>query len=130
MTWLRRCLCLLPALLAGPLTAAEPPARVSYYKDIRPILQIHCQGCHQPAKAQGDYVLTQYAELFKAGNTGKEPVVKGQPEASHLVQQLLPAGGKPPAMPKGKEPLPEPVIQKIRLWIAQGATDDTPASEY
>ncbi|MFL5341562.1 MAG: WD40 repeat domain-containing protein [Gemmataceae bacterium] len=128
MTWLRRCLCLLPALLAGPLTAAEPPAKVSYYKDIRPILQIHCQGCHQPAKAQGDYVLTQYAELFKAGNTGKEPVIKGKPEASHLLQQLLPAGGKPPAMPKGKEPLPEPVIQKIRLWIAQGATDDTPAS--
>ena len=29
----------------------EAGAPVSYYKQIRPIFQAHCQGCHQPAKA-------------------------------------------------------------------------------
>src|SRR5207248_306257 len=99
MTWLRRRIALFAALLAvAPAAAAEPasppPAKVSFYKDIRPIFQQHCQGCHQPAKAQGDYVITQYAELFKPGNSGKEPVVKGKPEASHLVQQITPQNGK------------------------------------
>jgi len=70
MTWLRRCFGLFAALLAiAPAGAADPaspaPGKVSFYKDIRPIFQLHCQGCHQPAKPQGDYVITQYAELFK-----------------------------------------------------------------
>src|SRR5260221_10622138 len=89
---------------------------------------MRCQGCHQPAKPQGDYVITQFAEMFKAGNTGKEPIVAGKPDASLLVQQLLPAAGKPAAMPKGKEPLAVAAIEKIKRWIAEGAADDTPAS--
>src|SRR5262245_43604874 len=85
MTWLRGCFRLFEAeLIVGPASAAQPaspaPAKVSFYKDIRPIFQQHCQGCHQPAKAQGGYVITQYGELLKPGNTGKEPVVKGKPE--------------------------------------------------
>ena len=130
MTWLFRSLaagCI--ALLAvGSSSADDPVKPTSYYKDIRPILQQHCLGCHQPAKAGGSYIMTLHAELFKAGNTGKEPIVKGKPEVSQLVTQLLPQGGKPPAMPKEKEPLPDFQIKKIRQWIAEGATDDTPAS--
>ena len=30
---------------------AAPAAKVSYDKQVRPIFQAHCQGCHQPAKA-------------------------------------------------------------------------------
>jgi WD40 repeat protein/mono/diheme cytochrome c family protein len=132
MTWLRRCFSLVAALaIVAPLTAAEPAApasaKVSFYKDVRPIFQQHCQGCHQPAKAQGGYVLTQYAELFKPGNTGKEPVVKGKPDASHLVQQITPQAGKV-AMPKDKDPLINVQVDKIKQWIAQGAENDTPAS--
>src|SRR5260221_8280214 len=40
------------------------PDKVSYYKDVRPLFQQHCQGCHQPAKAQGGYVMTDFAELL------------------------------------------------------------------
>jgi WD40 repeat protein/mono/diheme cytochrome c family protein len=134
MTWLRRCIGLFAALVAiGPAAAAEPaspaPAKVSFYKDIRPIFQLHCQGCHQPAKAQGGYVLTEYAELFKPGNTGKEPVAKGKPEASYLVQQITPQNGKT-AMPKEKDPLINVQVEKIKQWIAEGAVNDTPASAH
>src|SRR5262245_57061398 len=134
MTWPCRSLALFVALAcAAPAAAAEPaspaPAKVSFYKDIRPILQLHCQGCHQPAKSQGGYVLTQYGELFKPGNTGKEPVVRGKPEASHLVQQITPQDGKT-AMPKDKDPLINVQIDKIKQWIAEGAVNDTPASAH
>lgn len=122
---------LVAALVPAVLSAAEPAkesATVSYYKDIRPIFQQHCQGCHQPAKAQGGYVMTAFEAIAQAGNTGKAPIVAGKPEASHLLQQLLPAKGKPAAMPKGKEPLSETQITMIRRWIADGAKDDTPMS--
>ncbi len=35
----------------------EQPAQgpVSYFRDIRPIFQDHCLGCHQPAKRGGDF---------------------------------------------------------------------------
>jgi WD40 repeat protein/mono/diheme cytochrome c family protein len=134
MTWLRHLLALgFAAAVLGPAVAAEPAkdapkTKVSYYKDIRPIMQIHCQGCHQPAKAQGGYVLTDYGEMFQKGSTGKEPIVKGKPETSLLLQQLLPQAGKPAAMPKEKEPLAALQIDKIKQWIAEGAEDDTPAS--
>ena len=43
---------------------AEP---VSYYKQIRPIFQANCQGCHQPAKAKGGYVMTTFEQLLAGG---------------------------------------------------------------
>src|SRR5262245_11607742 len=52
----------------SPLLGAEP-TEVSYYKQIRPILQQHCQGCHQPAKPQGGFVMTGHADLFKPGES-------------------------------------------------------------
>ncbi len=113
------------------LPAAEPaalPETVSYYTNIRPIFQLHCQGCHQPARAQGGYVMTSHAALFKPGDSEKPGIVAGQPAKSNLLTQLLPHDGKPPAMPKGKDPLVDRDVKLIERWIAQGAKDDTPAS--
>lgn len=108
--------------------AAKEPEQVSYYRDILPILQQHCQGCHQPAKAEGGFLLTSYADLFKKGDHGQPGVVPGHPEQSYLVQQITPQEGKRPAMPRGKDPLTDHQVRLIVRWIAQGAKDDTPAS--
>ena len=119
---------------AMPLTAQEPakkdklPDKISYYKDVRPIFQMHCQGCHQPAKAQGDYVMTDYAALLKKTGTNEDGIVPGQPEKSMVYQQIVPQKGKPPAMPRGKDPLIDRDLTIIKRWIEQGAIDDTPAS--
>jgi WD40 repeat protein/mono/diheme cytochrome c family protein len=103
------------------------PAEVSYYRDIRPIFQANCQGCHQPAKQGGEYEMTEFASLINGGETGEAAVVPGKPEESYLVQQITPENGEA-AMPKEKPPLAESDIAKITLWIKQGAKDDTPAS--
>ncbi|MGZ0170761.1 MAG: c-type cytochrome domain-containing protein, partial [Planctomycetales bacterium] len=81
-------------------SADEKPAGtlpdVSFYKDIRPILQANCQGCHQPAKAKtaGTYVMTSYDLLIKAGESEEVPVAPGKPDDSYLVQMITPADGK------------------------------------
>jgi mono/diheme cytochrome c family protein len=131
-----------PLLLAGCLlalvastVAAEPPsekpkdpAEVSYYRDVRRIFQQHCQGCHQPAKPQGGFVMTDFADLLKKGDHDQPGVVPGHPEQSYIIEQITAQPGKKPAMPRGKDPLSEPEIERIRKWIAQGAKDDTPQS--
>jgi WD40 repeat protein/mono/diheme cytochrome c family protein len=116
-------------LALGPAVGrAAEPAPVSYYRQIRPIFQQHCQGCHQPAKAQGGFIMTNHADLLKSGDTGEPGVVAGQDAQSLIVKQITPQKGKPPAMPKGKPPLSESDVALIRKWIAQGAKDDTPPS--
>jgi WD40 repeat protein/mono/diheme cytochrome c family protein len=104
---------------------AEPPGEVSYYRDVLPILQANCHGCHQPAKAGGTLELTSFKNLLSGGESGSPAVVPGKPDESYLVEQITPADGEA-AMPQGKKPLAESQIALIRRWIEQGARDDTP----
>ncbi len=115
--------------LALPVAArADDPVKVSYYKDVRPILQQHCNGCHQPAKPLGGYVTTDHASLLKPGERGRVGVVAGKPAESYLVEQLKVQSNGKAEMPKNRDPLAAAQIKLITDWIVQGATDDTPAS--
>jgi dipeptidyl aminopeptidase/acylaminoacyl peptidase len=118
----------LVALRADPPKQPDPPGKVSYYKDVRPIFAQHCNGCHQPAKAQGGYVMTSHADLFKESETGRAGVVAGKPDQSAVVAQITVHPDGKAEMPKGRAPLSPAQIKTITDWIAQGATDDTPAS--
>ena len=117
------------AALVPPVAApAEEPAKVSYYKDVRPIFQQNCNGCHQPAKPLGGYATTNHADLLKAGERGKAGVVAGKPAGSYLVEQIKVHDNGKAEMPKNRDPLNVIQIKMVTDWIAQGATDDTPAS--
>src|SRR5947209_18390326 len=91
------------ACLELSATAAES-AKVSFYRDVRPILQANCQGCHQPAKAKGGYVMTQFKGVMAGGDSEGAAVVAGKPDQSALVKMVLPKDGEV-RMPKGKSPL-------------------------
>ena len=106
-------------------TAAGP--KISFDKQIRPILQAQCQGCHQPAKAGGGYVMTSFEQMKKGGESDTAAIVPGKPDESYLIDQITPQDGKA-AMPQGKPPLSKPEIELIGRWIAQGAVDDSPPS--
>ncbi len=119
----------LPAVpaLAAKEEAVDPNQPVSFYKHVRPILQANCTGCHQPAKAKGDYVMTDFAKLLAGGEEGNA-VVPGKPEASNLLTVSTPgADGKAEMPPKG-DALHASQLDLIRRWITEGAKDDTPAS--
>lgn len=119
---------LLTFLSAMPLSAAEDvkpvQERVSYYRHVRPILQRHCSGCHQPAKQGGMLQLISY-ELFQKGGENGASFVPGKPDESRIVQYI---SGAKPEMPLNADPLTAKQIDAIRNWIAQGAIDDTPAT--
>lgn len=135
MTTVRSLACLALVLASSPAVQAdapkgksEEPKEVSYYRHIRPLFQQHCQGCHQPARPQGGYVMTGYADLLKAGEHDKPGIVPGDVAKSLVVTQVTSQNGKAPAMPKGQPALAEKDVSLIKKWIAQGAKDDTPAS--
>ncbi len=108
-----------------PLT---PPGEVSFYKQIRPILQANCQGCHQPAKNKGEYVMTDFASMLAGGESEKKAIVPKNLAKSHLIKLITPNAKDEVEMPKGKKPLSGPEVALIKKWIAAGAIDDTPAN--
>jgi len=114
---------------ARQLPAANQPAAkqtgpVSFYRQVRPILQRSCSGCHQAAKRGGKLLLTSYDGL-KAGGENGLAFVAGKPEESLVVQYI---SGTKPEMPKNGEPLKPLQVELISKWVREGAKDDTPAS--
>jgi WD40 repeat protein len=105
----------LPLLgIAFSLSAADP----SYVRDIRPILQRQCQGCHQPNLKSSNLDLTTYQGLKEGGKRGT---------AFPLLVSFL-TGEMKPQMPLGQSPLAPEQIELVRNWIAAGAKDDTLAT--
>lgn len=115
-------------VLSSPTWAGRAPksgGEVSYHRQIWPIIQAKCQGCHQPASPGGKLVLTTYAGFLKGGDHGPA-FAAGKPEASNVLDYLT---GKKTLMPKGGPPLSAAEIALFRDWIKQGAHDDTPAAK-
>lgn len=100
----------------------DPKASVSFAKQVMPVLQRKCQGCHQPAKSQGKLDLTSFEGLRKGGKTGPglEP---GKPEESTLIEQIE---GDKPIMPPSGAAMTKDEVELVTRWVAQGAADDTP----
>src|SRR5713226_100130 len=68
-----------PALWSQePPKDKDTPEPISYYRQVRPIFQQHCQGCHQPAKDQGGFVMPDQASLLRPGNSNQPGIVPGQ----------------------------------------------------
>jgi WD40 repeat protein len=128
---LRSRLLFLVSLLGVPAVfAASPsPHSISFYHQVRPILQANCQGCHQPAKAKGGYAMTDFKKLLAGGDSEGTAIVPEHPEKSALLKMVTPQDGEV-RMPKGKTPLSEIDVATLTEWIAQGAVDDTPADAH
>lgn len=98
--------------------------KVSFERDVVPLLRARCHGCHQPAKAKGKLNLTRYDSLMRS----EDPVVvPGKPEESLLLELVMPFDDEPPEMPEDAEPLSAEEIDVLRRWIAEGAVDDSTA---
>jgi len=114
-------------LFAGAAPAADP-APVSFNKDIKPILQANCLGCHQPAKAKGGLVMTDFARMCAGGDSGDASIVPNDPGKSEMIARVK---GLPDhaIMPPGEaKKLDEKEITLLERWIKEGAKDDSPAN--
>ncbi len=111
-----------------PQEGAETKS-VSFHSQIKPLLQSRCSGCHQAAKSQGEYILTDFVSLMKPGETGTPSIVPGKPEASYLISQIQRNDKGQAEMPKGLPALSQVEIDLISRWIREGAKDDSPPAE-
>ena len=130
--WSGRLLLVVALVLPTMVVAAEgdeKPAgddveKVSFYRQVRPILQRSCSGCHQPAKLGGKLLLTSFEGLKKGGENG-EGFEPGDPDGSTIMLYI---SGEEPEMPLNGDPLPPEQIDLIGRWIKEGAKNDTPPS--
>ena len=103
------------------LAAAE---KVSFNRDVRPILSGTCFYCHGPdeKKREGDRRLDTRAGAL-ADNDGVRAVVPGKPDASDLMARIV-SHDKDELMPPPKSkkaPLTKEQAATLRKWIEQGA---------
>lgn len=112
------------ACIIVSLTALGLAAQPSFHRDIRPILQKQCQGCHNPAGASSGLDVTSFAAFAKGGKRGAG-FVAGKAAESLTVRYL--DGSMKPTMPLGGTALTVAEIDKFRAWIDAGAKDDSPA---
>jgi len=118
----------LKIFLAGAIAIAAPQfahaaEKVSFNRDIRPILSDICFTCHGPdvSKIKGGLRLDNKESAMKGGESGPA-IVPGKPDASEVYKRLIThdADDLMPPKKSGKTLKPEQV-ETFRRWIAEGA---------
>jgi WD40 repeat protein len=104
-------------------TAAAVGAEPSFSRDIQPVLQKNCSGCHQPSVKSSGLDLSTYEGLRTGGKRGSA-FSPSSPDESLIVRFMT--GQLKPSMPLGGPMLPTAEIDRIREWIKSGAKDDSP----
>ncbi len=103
---------------APGITAAKA-GEVEYVRDVKPILEANCYGCHSGAQPKSQLRLDRKAAAFKGGLSG--PVIlPGDSKTSRLIHRISGMDGEP-RMPFGKKPLAEEQIAILKRWIDSGA---------
>jgi mono/diheme cytochrome c family protein len=115
-----------------PATKAVAPAdgALSFKRDIAPILQANCVGCHSgngQGLRNGKLDMTTFEKLMAGGKRGQD-IVGGDPEGSMLVKMIK--GEETPKMPPrgGQRGFSDEAVQKIETWVQQGARLDAGVS--
>ncbi len=118
---------LLPFSVLAESSDLGLPEKISYHQHVRPIFQAKCHGCHQPAKAKADYVMTDFEKLISGGEGGEPVIIPFEPENSYLIELVtLQKGDDRPEMPEKDEPLTPYELAIVTEWVEKGARDDTP----
>jgi hypothetical protein len=99
-------------------------AKVSFARDIQPILINNCVECHSAEDRKSGFEVTSVETLKQKGDDAGPGVVPGKPDDSAIVQYIRGLADAP-QMPKGEPALSEDELHLIREWIFAGAKDDS-----
>lgn len=102
------------------LTLRPVRGGVEYARDIQPILDVNCLGCHRDGNAQSGYSISS-PERMRAGGRRGAGLVPGSSGQSLLY--LTMTGERNPRMPPDREPIAEE-LALIKAWIDAGAQTD------
>lgn len=101
---------------------------VDFEKEILPIFEANCIGCHGAEKAMGKLKLDSAEGIQAKLAADAHLLTAGDPAKSELYERLvLPADNKK-RMPKGADPLDQKSIDLIAAWIKEGAALTTVAA--
>src|SRR4051794_16194272 len=117
-----KCLFWLPVLCAGVVALAANP---DFDRDIRPVLQKRCIGCHGTAQQMGGVRFDDREQAFKGGYSGPV-IVPGNAGASRLIEMIT-TGREGRVMPPAGARLSADEIALFRSWIDSGAVWPAPS---
>src|SRR5262245_38409507 len=89
-------------------------SKVDFAREVQPIFERSCAGCHGNAQQMGKLRLDSKAST-------KRTLTPGHPEESSLYQRVT-GTGEGARMPMGGKPLPAADLDVLKRWIAEGAT--------
>lgn len=94
--------------------------RVDFNRDIRPILNGSCIGCHGGVKQAGGVSFSYREQALGTGKSGRPTVIPGNPRGSELMARVTSDN------PQTRMPLHAPALRPeqvalLRQWIDEGA---------
>lgn len=110
-------------LFCAETVAAQEPKKLSFTRDVQPILSAHCFTCHGPdqaARKAGLRLDTAEGALGRI-RSGDKAIVPGHPEQSELIARIFATDKNrmpPPKTPKG---LSEAEKATLKRWVEEGA---------
>src|ERR1041384_6627950 len=101
------------ALLAGFLLPLRLNAAPDFGRDVRPILERSCFGCHGPEKQKNGYRLDIRDIALKGGDSGKAAIIPHNAKASPLIRYI---SGEDPdlVMPPGTSNKPRLTTAEVQ----------------
>jgi len=107
------------------MAAQSAPAAVDFNKDVQPIFNTNCLGCHAGSGSKAGLQLDTFENVMTGGDDGKV-VMPGDSKSSLLIQKITDTTGQqmPPQGPLSKEE-----IATIVAWVDQGAKQGAPAAQ-
>ncbi|WP_417851247.1 PSD1 and planctomycete cytochrome C domain-containing protein [Thalassoglobus sp.] len=113
--------CLLGSLIGSVSLADE--SEVLFERDIQPIFTKSCGKCHSEKVRKGGLNASSMAGLVKGGESGESAIADSVDES--MLWIMLDGGGMPP---EDQPQLTQQELEKIRLWLSQGAKSERPVS--
>jgi Protein of unknown function (DUF1553)/Protein of unknown function (DUF1549)/Planctomycete cytochrome C len=104
----------------GALSHWGTTRKVSFSRDIRPILNQNCVPCHGGVRQKNGVSFIFREEALGVGKSGRRTIVPGKPDESELIARVT-STNPDDRMPYHATPLPPDQIHLLRQWIKEGA---------
>ena len=121
---MRKVLCAIAGCVCAVTSAAAAePDRVSFNRDVRPIMSDTCFRCHGPDRnaRKAEMRLDVREEATKPTRTGRLPIVPGDPDRSEIIERIFATGSKVMPPKYAHKDLTDAQKNTIRRWVAEGA---------